>query len=132
MLSVCDFKLWWRFLRRYNETMGEHKSGHLPLHRAFFAPFRVIEEGGIDPILRGLFGSAAKRQTSDQIMNTELIEKLFKLAHAVALGNISLPPLRMFEDEVINHCTCFAKIPYRNTAALSEVIFNYLRFISIS
>ena len=71
---------------RYNSSMKEHSSGHLPLHKAFFAPFRIIEEGGIDPILRGLYGTAAKMPSSSQVFNEELTEKLFKLAHAVALG----------------------------------------------
>ncbi|XP_067938237.1 peroxidasin homolog isoform X2 [Watersipora subatra] len=77
-------------LYRYNSTMQEHSAGHLPLHKAFFAPFRVIEEGGIDPILRGLFGTPAKMPTSTQIFNEELTEKLFKLAHAVALDLAAL------------------------------------------
>lgn len=29
-------------------------AGHLPLRDAFFAPYRIIEEGGIAPVLRGL------------------------------------------------------------------------------
>jgi len=28
--------------------------GHLPLREAFFAPYRITDEGGIEPILRGL------------------------------------------------------------------------------
>lgn len=66
--------------------MGEHEAGHLALHKAFFAPYRLIEEGGIDPIIRGLFGSAAKQSSPDSVFNNELTEKLFKLAHAIALG----------------------------------------------
>ena len=68
--------------------MQEHSSGHLPLHKAFFAPFRIVEEGGIDPIIRGLYGSPAKLPSSTQVFNSELTEKLFKLAHAVALGKL--------------------------------------------
>ena len=29
--------------------------GNLSLHEAFFSPWRVVEEGGIDPLLRGLY-----------------------------------------------------------------------------
>lgn len=79
-----------QFTYRFNETMQEHSAGHLPLHKAFFAPFRIIEEGGIDPVLRGLFGTPAKMPTSTQVFNEELTEKLFKLAHAVALGNFAV------------------------------------------
>ena len=38
------------------------EEGNLPLHRAFFAPYRLVEEGGIDPLLRGLYGAAAKKR----------------------------------------------------------------------
>lgn len=34
--------------------------GNLPLHKAFFSPHRLVDEGGLDPLLRGLFGRAAK------------------------------------------------------------------------
>ena len=56
-------------------------SGNLPLHRAFFAPFRLVEEGGIDPIMRGMFGRAAKKLTPGEFVNQELTERLFALAH---------------------------------------------------
>ncbi|KYO26125.1 hypothetical protein Y1Q_0003873 [Alligator mississippiensis] len=45
-------------LYRLNESFGEIPQGHLLLHKAFFSPFRIIQEGGIDPLLRGLFGVA--------------------------------------------------------------------------
>lgn len=78
---------------RLNSSMQEHGDGHLPLHKAFFAPFRLIEEGGIDPVIRGLFGSSAKLPSPETPMNNELTEKLFKLAHAVALGNLASVPI---------------------------------------
>jgi len=40
--------------------------GHLPLREVFFAPWRMTEEGGIDPILRGL--AAVKMQEVDLMM----------------------------------------------------------------
>ena len=70
---------------RLNSSFLPIREGNLPLHKAFFAPFRIVEEGGIDPILRGLFGSPAKRHIPGQALNEELTEKLFKLAHTVAL-----------------------------------------------
>lgn len=39
---------------RLNSSLQESESGHLSLADAFFAPARLTEEGGIDPILRGL------------------------------------------------------------------------------
>ena len=47
---------------RLNESFQEAEHGHLPLHRAFFSPYRLMEEGGIDPLLRGLFARAAKKR----------------------------------------------------------------------
>ncbi|KAL2093184.1 hypothetical protein ACEWY4_010496 [Coilia grayii] len=50
----------------------------LPLHNSLFASWRVIQEGGIDPVLRGLLLSPAKLQVSDQMMVEELTERLFQ------------------------------------------------------
>uniref|UniRef100_A0A4X2K4Z1 Uncharacterized protein n=1 Tax=Vombatus ursinus TaxID=29139 RepID=A0A4X2K4Z1_VOMUR len=72
-------------LYRLNDTFGEIPEGHLPLHKAFFSPFRIIQEGGIDPLLRGLFGVAGKLRVPSQLLNLELTEKLFSMAHSVAL-----------------------------------------------
>ncbi|CAH1772788.1 unnamed protein product, partial [Owenia fusiformis] len=78
------------FIYRLNATFQETREGHLPLHKAFFAPFRIVEEGGIDSIIRGMFGVGAKKFKPDNLLNTELTEKLFKLAHAVALDLAAL------------------------------------------
>lgn len=72
-------------LYRLNDTFGEIPEGHLPLDKAFFSPSRIIEEGGIDPLLRGLFGVAAKLRVPSQLLSLELTEKLFSTAHSVAL-----------------------------------------------
>ncbi|XP_055843277.1 peroxidasin [Episyrphus balteatus] len=72
-------------LHRVNETYQPIPQGHLPLHKAFFAPWRIAYEGGVDPLLRGMFTTAAKLKKPDQNLNTELTEKLFLTQHAVAL-----------------------------------------------
>lgn len=64
--------------------------GNLPLHKAFFSPYRLVEEGGIDPILRGLFAQGAKMRVPNEIMNTELTEKLFALANSIGQDLASL------------------------------------------
>ena len=46
------------------ETIAE---GNLPLSQAFFAPWRLVQEGGVDPILRGLFATAAKLNQPKQV-----------------------------------------------------------------
>ena len=75
---------------RLNETFQPIVQGNLPLHKAFFAPFRIVEEGGIDPVIRGLFGVAAKKLRPGEFLNTELTEKLFQLAHDVGLDLAAL------------------------------------------
>ena len=72
-------------LYRLDEDFHPIPQGHISLHRAFFSPFRIVNEGGIDPLLRGLFGVAGKMRVSTQLLNTELTERLFSMAHAVAL-----------------------------------------------
>ena len=39
----------------------------------------MVEEGGIDPILRGLFAAPAKKNMPNEVMNAELTEKLFEV-----------------------------------------------------
>uniref|UniRef100_A0AAV2JCT5 Peroxidase n=1 Tax=Knipowitschia caucasica TaxID=637954 RepID=A0AAV2JCT5_KNICA len=72
-------------LYRLGEDFQPIPQGHLSLHRAFFSPFRIVNEGGIDPLLRGLFGVAGKMRVTTELLNTELTERLFSMAHAVAL-----------------------------------------------
>ncbi|XP_073463531.1 peroxidasin homolog [Aquarana catesbeiana] len=70
---------------RLNETFQPIQQGHLPLHKAFFSPFRLLQEGGIDPILRGLFGVPGKMRVPTELLNLELTEKLFAAVHTVSL-----------------------------------------------
>ncbi|XP_074144108.1 peroxidasin homolog isoform X2 [Sminthopsis crassicaudata] len=72
-------------LYRLDENFEPIAQGHIPLHKAFFSPFRIVNEGGIDPLLRGLFGVAGKMRVPSQLLNTELTERLFSMAHTVAL-----------------------------------------------
>ncbi|XP_049292507.1 peroxidasin isoform X2 [Anopheles funestus] len=72
-------------LHRLNESYQPITQGHLPLHKAFFAPWRLMYEGGVDPLLRGLYSVPAKLKKPNQNLNTDLTERLFEVAHAVAL-----------------------------------------------
>ena len=73
-------------LFRLNSSFQPIEQGNIPLHKAFFSPYRLVTEGGVDPILRGLFGRAAKsRDDKHQLINSELTERLFEMAHEVAL-----------------------------------------------
>uniref|UniRef100_A0A182QQU6 Uncharacterized protein n=1 Tax=Anopheles farauti TaxID=69004 RepID=A0A182QQU6_9DIPT len=72
-------------LHRLNDSYQPIAQGHLPLHKAFFTPWRLMYEGGVDPLLRGLYSVPAKLKKPDQNLNTDLTERLFEVAHAVAL-----------------------------------------------
>ncbi|KAF5909612.1 thyroid peroxidase, partial [Clarias magur] len=68
------------YIRRVNESFQEHERfPSLKLHQAFFSPWRIIREGGLDPVLRGLISQPAARQNQNHLMNEELTEKLMVL-----------------------------------------------------
>ena len=72
-------------LQRLNESFQSIPQGPLKLRDAFFSPWRLVEEGGIDPLMRGMFATAAKLKLPEENLNSELTEQLFYTAHAVAL-----------------------------------------------
>jgi peroxidase len=59
--------------------------GPLKLQDAFFAPFRLLEEGGIDPLLRGLVSTPVKMRLSHQGLNNNLTEALFIQVYGLVL-----------------------------------------------
>lgn len=75
---------------RLNESFQEIPEGNLLLHRSFFAPFRLVEEGGIDPLIRGLFAAPHKKRMPGEFLNEELTEKLFVMANAIGQDLASL------------------------------------------
>ncbi|KAJ0067759.1 hypothetical protein NL108_010049, partial [Boleophthalmus pectinirostris] len=78
-------------ISRFNEQYQEHPIYRSPLlHKAFFVPWRMVFEGGVDPLLRGMVGTQAKLNTQNHMMPDELREKLFKFTEAVALDLGSL------------------------------------------
>ncbi len=59
-------------LLRLDRRGREIRAGHLPLRDAFFAPQRIIDEGGIEPLLRGLAAQRHQRidvQVVDDVRN---------------------------------------------------------------
>ncbi|KAL7873060.1 hypothetical protein AOLI_G00121310 [Acnodon oligacanthus] len=78
-------------MRRLNESFQEHPHfSSLDLHKTFFSPWRIIREGGLDPILRGLLGRPAARQNQQHLMTEELTEKLVVLNIPEALDLAAL------------------------------------------
>ncbi|OXU25353.1 hypothetical protein TSAR_010634 [Trichomalopsis sarcophagae] len=72
-------------LERLDQDLQPIPQGPLHLRDAFFAPWRLVDEGGTDPLLRGMFVTPAKLKRPEQNLNMELTEQLFRTAHAVAL-----------------------------------------------
>ncbi|KAG8122839.1 hypothetical protein E2320_018318 [Naja naja] len=56
-----------------------------PLHLTFMAPWRIIAEGGIDPIVRGFMINHSKLMRQDQMMVEELQERLFAQLRHIGL-----------------------------------------------
>ena len=78
-------------LTRLNESFLPIQQGNIPLHKSLFSPFRLVHEGGIDPLLRGLFGTAAKsRVDPSEQLNTEVTERLFQMAKGISLDLAAL------------------------------------------
>ena len=63
-------------MRRLNENFTSIPEGDLSLHKAFFSPWRLIEEGGLDPLLRGLIVNPAK--LANHGLTEDLTERLFE------------------------------------------------------
>ncbi|XP_066507078.1 myeloperoxidase-like [Hoplias malabaricus] len=61
-----------------------------PLFQTFFAPWRVVFEGGIDPLIRGLISRPAKLNQHNHVLVNALRERLFDFANNIAMDLASL------------------------------------------
>ncbi|KAG9494556.1 hypothetical protein GDO78_002075, partial [Eleutherodactylus coqui] len=78
-------------VHRLDSQYREHPQyPSLLLSEVFFRPWRIIKEGGLDPLIRGLLGKPAKLQTQQEIMNEELTEKLLVLSNNGSMDLASL------------------------------------------
>ncbi|KAA0711650.1 Thyroid peroxidase [Triplophysa tibetana] len=78
-------------LKRLNESFQEHERfSSVDLHQTFFSPWRLVREGGLDPVLRGLLGRSAALQNQDHLMKEELTERLVVLNIPASLDLASL------------------------------------------
>ncbi|KAM9842993.1 thyroid peroxidase [Aulostomus maculatus] len=65
---------------RLNESYQDHQSfSHLKLQETFFSPWRIVKEGGIEPILRGVIGTPATAVSADKLLAEEVTERLVVL-----------------------------------------------------
>ena len=72
------------FTFRLNASFQPIAEGNLLLRDSFFAPQRYYHEGGMEPLMRGLFGVPAKLKMPREIMNSELTEKLFHITRIIS------------------------------------------------
>uniref|UniRef100_A0A4X2KUQ9 Thyroid peroxidase n=1 Tax=Vombatus ursinus TaxID=29139 RepID=A0A4X2KUQ9_VOMUR len=78
-------------VRRLDARFQDHPDlPKLHLHEVFFSPWRIIKEGGLDPVIRGLLARSAKLQTQERMMNEELTERFFILSDNGTLDLASL------------------------------------------
>ncbi|XP_044529232.1 eosinophil peroxidase [Gracilinanus agilis] len=73
-----------------NQYQSLGPNSRVPLSTAFFASWRVVNEGGIDPILRGLMATPAKLNRQDEILVDELRDKLFRQIRRIGLDLAAL------------------------------------------
>ncbi|XP_076020087.1 eosinophil peroxidase isoform X1 [Genypterus blacodes] len=97
------------------------------LYTAFFSPWRVIFEGGIDPLLRGLVGRPAKLGTQDNMLVDAVRERLFQFVMKLALDLGSLNMQRSRDHALPGYSAwrrfCGLSAP-RNQAELAQVLNN--------
>ncbi|XP_058531652.1 lactoperoxidase [Ochotona princeps] len=55
----------------------------LPLHTLFFNTWRIVQDGGLDPLVRGLLARKAKLMDQNKMMTGELRNKLFQPTHRI-------------------------------------------------
>ncbi|CAL8277720.1 unnamed protein product [Merluccius merluccius] len=99
----------------------------VPLFKAFFTPWRIVFEGGIDSLIRGLVGRPAKLNTQDHMMVDALRERLFQFVQHLALDLASLNMQRSRDHAIPGYNAwrrhCGLSQP-RNEAQLAVVLNN--------
>ncbi|XP_051925102.1 eosinophil peroxidase-like isoform X3 [Hippocampus zosterae] len=79
------------FVFRLDASYEDHPLYPSPLlHTALNTPWRIVFEGGIDPIMRGLVGRQAKLNVQDAIITDQLRDLLFRFSFEMALDLASL------------------------------------------
>ncbi|KAF7659862.1 hypothetical protein LDENG_00292170 [Lucifuga dentata] len=100
----------------------------LPLHDSLFASWRVVQEGGIDPVLRGLLLSPAKLQAPGQMMVEELTERLFQAQGGMPLDLGALNLQRGRDHGLPGYGSwrrfCGLSVP-NTTSELAEILGNF-------
>ncbi|KAK5878906.1 hypothetical protein CesoFtcFv8_024270 [Champsocephalus esox] len=116
------------FVFRLDENYRENsRLPSVPLFKAFFTPWRIVFEGGIDPVFRGLVGRPAKLNTQDNMMVDALRERLFQFMKHLALDLGSLN-MERGRDHGLPGYNAWRKLcglsQPRNQAELAQVLNN--------
>ncbi|KAK5900867.1 hypothetical protein CgunFtcFv8_025790 [Champsocephalus gunnari] len=116
------------FVFRLDENYRENsRLPSVPLFKAFFTPWRIVFEGGIDPVFRGLVGRPAKLNTQDNMMVDALRERLFQFVMHLALDLGSLN-MERGRDHGLPGYNAWRKLcglsQPRNQAELAQVLNN--------
>ncbi|XP_010988698.2 eosinophil peroxidase [Camelus dromedarius] len=102
-------------------------NSRVPLSSAFFASWRIVHEGGIDPILRGLMATPAKLNRQDSMLVDELRDRLFRQVRRIGLDLAALNMQRSRDHGLPGYNAwrrfCGLSQP-RNLAQLSQVLNN--------
>uniref|UniRef100_A0A452QKX8 Myeloperoxidase n=1 Tax=Ursus americanus TaxID=9643 RepID=A0A452QKX8_URSAM len=102
-------------------------NSRVPLSTSFFASWRVVHEGGIDPILRGLMATPAKLNRQDSMLVDELRDRLFQQVRRIGLDLAALNMQRSRDHGLPGYNAwrrfCGLSQP-RNLAQLSRVLQN--------
>lgn len=113
---------------RVDENFENHPQfPSVPLYEAFFSPWRVVFEGGIDPLIRGLISRPAKLNQQNHMLVNALRERLFAFTSHIALDLASLNMQRS-RDHGLQGYTAWRKFcnlsEPRNEAELGRVLNN--------
>ncbi|XP_045693022.1 LOW QUALITY PROTEIN: eosinophil peroxidase [Phyllostomus hastatus] len=102
-------------------------NSRVPLSSVFFASWRVVHEGGIDPIIRGLMATPAKLNRQDSMLVDELRDRLFEQVRRIGLDLAALNMQRSRDHGLPGYNAwrrfCGLSQP-RNLAQLSRVLRN--------
>ncbi|XP_073421649.1 myeloperoxidase-like [Dendrobates tinctorius] len=79
------------FIYKLAEDYGPYNPEPVvPLFETFFASWRIVRQGGLDPLLRGIMANKAKLNRQDQIMVDALRERLFPVVNSIGRDLASL------------------------------------------
>uniref|UniRef100_A0A8B9JM79 Myeloid-specific peroxidase n=1 Tax=Astyanax mexicanus TaxID=7994 RepID=A0A8B9JM79_ASTMX len=113
---------------RMDENFQDHPQfPSVPLYEAFFTPWRVVFEGGIDPLIRGLISRPAKLNQQNHMLVDALRERLFAFTSQIAmdLGSLNMQRSRDHALPGYNAWRRFCNLTApQNKAELAPVLKN--------